>query len=524
MPRGPMFVHQINVRPPAPLPLNAAANAAAAMMALPLQQPAPPRGGGVGGGVIPNPNLADPGAQQVDRIDFAGLLRRNGYVAMPGYERLVADQIYRQASISKEEEESPRIRNLALQEGTVTYRPEQDHPESPGVYVSGRTLSPESNYFEVEILDKGASSHLTLSIGIVSRLFSLDNLPGRVNDSFAFCPGDGLLFRSREVGSPFGPRSEPGDKIGCGIKFLSSSSASRNPLAASFQLFFTHNGKEIGVSPINIPPGGFFPALSIHSVGESARIRSGLRYIPEEDIMMMVDSCEDDWLSLHDIRLNGPILEYVGRGKSVADVGLAQAKHPICTRHRYFEIEIIDPGLRCYISIGLARKDYPKNRHPGWQRGSIGYHADDGKVFAGSGAGAPFGPRCHKGDIMGCGVIFPRNYEFRSDSDNDDEIELHGSEGDPYPLGPDLGANLLGAGHHNFDQLSDYPSDSADDEDWWNERQEAQNGMKVNIYFTRNGNIIGKREVRIPKGGFYPTVGMMSSQEKVRVDLRPLSG
>ena len=30
----------------------------------------------------------------------------------------------------------------------------------------------------------------------------------------------------------------------------------------------------------------------------------------------------------------------------------------------------------------------------------LGYHADDGKVFAGSGAGAPFGPRCHKGDIM----------------------------------------------------------------------------------------------------------------------------
>ena len=104
-------------------------------------------------------------------------------------------------------------------------------------------FSPECNYFEVEIIEKGAS-HLTISIGIVSRLFSMDNLPGRINDSFAFCPGDGLLFRSREVGSPFGPRAEPGDKVGCGIKFLSSSSlASRNPLAASFQLFFTHNGK-----------------------------------------------------------------------------------------------------------------------------------------------------------------------------------------------------------------------------------------------------------------------------------------
>ena len=44
------------------------------------------------------------------------------------------------------------------------------------------------------------------------------------------------------------------------------------------------------------------------------------------------------------------------------------------------------------------------------------------------------------------------------------------------------------------------------------------------IYFTRNGKVIGKKEVRIPKGGFYPTVGMMSCEEKVRVDLRPLSG
>ena len=56
--------------------------------------------------------------------------------------------------------------------------------------------------------------------------------------------------------------------------------------------------------------------------------------------MMMVDNCDDDWLSLHDIRLNGPVLEYIGKGKSLVDVGLAQAKQPISTRHHYFEIEV----------------------------------------------------------------------------------------------------------------------------------------------------------------------------------------
>ena len=85
-------------------------------------------------------------------------------------------------------------------------------------------------------------------------------------------------------------------------------------------------------------------------------------------------------------------------------------------------LEIVDPGSSCYIAIGLARKDYPRNRHPGWNKGSIAYHADDGKVFMGSGVGDPFGPRCNKGDIMGCGVLFPKDFECRSDSEEEGEL------------------------------------------------------------------------------------------------------
>ena len=51
-----------------------------------------------------------------------------------------------------------------------------------------------------------------------------------------------------------------------------------------------------------------------------------------------------------------------------------------------------------------------------WNKGSIAYHADDGKVFMGSGVGDPFGPRCNKGDIMGCGVLFPKDFESRRGS------------------------------------------------------------------------------------------------------------
>lgn len=54
--------------------------------------------------------------------------------------------------------------------------------------------------------------------------------------------------------------------------------------------------------------------------------------------------------------LSSQLLEYVGKGKSIMDVGLAQARQPLCTRSHYFEVEIVDPGEKCYIALGLARR------------------------------------------------------------------------------------------------------------------------------------------------------------------------
>ena len=138
----------------------------------------------------------------------------------------------------------------------------------------------------------------------------------------------------------------------------------------------------------------------------------------------------------------------------------------------------------------------------------------------GSGVGDPFGPSCNKGDVMGCGVLFPRDFESKSDSEEEGEqvVRLVENQGD----------------------TEEYETDSGEEEEWW--RPDVKQGDKVQVelatcwncvniymfclqvYFTRNGKIIGKKEVLLPKGGFYPTVGMMSSQEKVRVELKPLSG
>lgn len=46
----------------------------------------------------------------------------------------------------------------------------------------------------------------------------------------------------------------------------------------------------------------------------------------------------------------------MGKGKSIVDVGLAQARRPLSPRSHYFELEILDPGEKCYIALGVARR------------------------------------------------------------------------------------------------------------------------------------------------------------------------
>jgi len=40
--------------------------------------------------------------------------------------------------------------------------------------------------------------------------------------------------------------------------------------------------------------------------------------------------------------------------------------------------EILSAGEKCAIAIGLVPANYARGHQPGWDPGSIGYHADDG--------------------------------------------------------------------------------------------------------------------------------------------------
>ncbi len=243
------------------------------------------------------------------------------------------------------------------------------------------------------------------------------------------------------------------------------------------------------------------------------------------------------WIRSNGVRFldNSLTLEYAGEGGNVQDCAVAQANFPMSITNHYFELEIIDGGAGCSIAIGLAKLTYPLHRHPGWNPGAIGYHADDGKVFQEVGLGRQYGPTCGVGDVMGCGVRFGA-IEFVDDS---------GSESDT-----SIPSESIGGGFQ-FDQ-GRYYSDS--DEEEFDEgggfhfggggglfggmgyrpiqgqaaqkkpTKSKEKERKVTVYFTKNGEYLEDIECELPSGGFYPVVAMLSRGEKIKVNLYPLSG
>ncbi|ELR18451.1 SPRY domain containing protein [Acanthamoeba castellanii str. Neff] len=78
----------------------------------------------------------------------------------------------------------------------------------------------------------------------------------------------------------------------------------------------------------------------------------------------------------------------------------------------YFEITVLDQGLKGYIAVGLTDVNYPLNKQPGWVKHSYGYHGDDGMAYHNQGSGIPFGPRFGTGDTVGCGLIYETGEVF----------------------------------------------------------------------------------------------------------------
>ncbi|NXY26903.1 SPRY3 protein, partial [Atrichornis clamosus] len=171
-----------------------------------------------------------------------------------------------------------------------------------GCYVAPRPLTRDSNYFEVSIVDSGVRG--TIAVGLVPHCHSLEHPPGWGPGSVAYHADDGKLYSGRAKGRQFGSKCSSGDRIGCGVERGSFG-------APPAQVFFTKNGQRVGGLGVPLSPPGLFPAVGLHSLGEEVRLHlppPGPPGPPEDEGgAMLVDSLEEEWGRLHDVRLCGSV-------------------------------------------------------------------------------------------------------------------------------------------------------------------------------------------------------------------------
>ena len=402
--------------------------------------------------------------------------------------------------------------------------------DAVGVVKILEPTSPILNYYEYEIIDRGEKC--AIGIGVADQGYPLDRMPGWNPQGIGYHADDGRLFFQDGFGKPFGPTSSVGDRMGCGVDFDTDVGY------GYVSVFFTRNGQQVG-EPVKMkrPIHGLYPVVGLHSCGEKVRYLGHSRRLPHTlaQPMDLETSPWSMWLRSNGVRFvdDGLTVEYCGEGLEGQDVGMAQGNFCLDRRNHYFEMEILSAGKEGWLAIGVAKSTYPLHRHPGWNKGSIGYHADNGQLYKEVGRGVPFGPSCTEGDRMGCGILFPAledgttpSSSSETDSDMEPTAEFgyeenglegvwSGSDSDYSGDEPDFLKRLRVKYKAVLKQKALVQGEK---------RHTKTRERACTVYFTKNGERVGTVECPVPSGGFYPVVAMLSLGEKVRVNFEPLTG
>ncbi|WWD22906.1 hypothetical protein CI109_107401 [Kwoniella shandongensis] len=85
---------------------------------------------------------------------------------------------------------------------------------------------------------------------------------------------------------------------------------------------------------------------------------------------------------------------------------------PIACGVHYYEVLVVDKGEEGFMSVGWTLKGTSLRRLVGWDKGSWGWHGDDGRSFEGQGRGERFSETWTTGDTVGCGIDFTTGRAF----------------------------------------------------------------------------------------------------------------
>ncbi|KAJ3190490.1 hypothetical protein HDU85_000789 [Gaertneriomyces sp. JEL0708] len=273
-------------------------------------------------------------------------------------------------------------------------------------------------YFEITILSV-STKKLSLRIGLARDGYSTQHPVGSLPHSIGYTNHGEIALGWRDgdrIG--FAPHwGEVGDVVGCGYRYDEKADRPRG------SIFFTLNGHWIGNAPhkidttlrdyvdcwhavvtasapcelkVNMSTERFLYVEaneSIHQNRSCTESQAKHRMFPN-----VVPPCTDPypppWISSSSSSIlcfpfNPSSIVFPRSFISSKPIASLPLHHPIAdipTAFHYYELQIlsIGNGPSSFLSHGLVTLPYSPFSHIGWNLHSIGYHTDDGKIFAGA--------------------------------------------------------------------------------------------------------------------------------------------
>ncbi|XP_070196653.1 uncharacterized protein [Littorina saxatilis] len=306
---------------------------------------------------------------------------------------------------------------LQDENGVISYCDNYNASGHVGLFVTREGISKTNRSCTIKVISLGRRG--TIALGVGPEKYPVGQQPGWKENSIAFHGDDGGVYLKSgsklEVGSE---RWKVGDEVKVVVDgFEGDYIRSGDALKISFYL----NGKHVKSKQYDLnytAANGIRCVflIGMHSTGEKAQLLNyrpmHLPVSPERGQLTMGRS---NFINIMD---DGTLTYRKFDRREF--FGLYMSKTPFSSSLTYFEMEIVKVSVKKHIGIGLCHPHYPINQMMGWRQGSVGYHADNGKLYDNSSTGIAPNKNTEEdttfkeGDVVGCGIVM-QNVKLQPD-------------------------------------------------------------------------------------------------------------
>ena len=118
-------------------------------------------------------------------------------------------------------------------------------------------------YFEAMVISEGKEGEPAIGIGLTVDGSLLSRMPGWDEHTIAYHSDDGKFYYNCTSTDDYGPSFGTNDVVGCGLDL------------SDMSVFFTKNGKFLGVVQCNLPEMTWYPTIGTHSKNEMVQVNFG---------------------------------------------------------------------------------------------------------------------------------------------------------------------------------------------------------------------------------------------------------